>query len=173
MDRPMYAIRKERPDDEVAIATLTTDAFAEHPHSQQQEASIIGELRRRGELTLSLVACDGAVLVGHIAFSPVTLDDGTPHWYGLGPLAVAPVQQHRGIGSALVEAGLGYLRQAGAVGCVVLGDPGFYQRLGFFPSPRLVLADVPAQYFLVRPLQEDRLPPRTTRVHYSPVFYAL
>jgi len=169
----MYVIRHECPDDWAAIAALTTAAFAGHPHSDQQEAAIIARLRQRGELSLSLVATEGDGLVGHIAFSPVTLDDGTAGWQGLGPMAVLPALQRRGIGSALVQSGLGYLRQSNARGCVVLGDPAFYQRFGFCPCPQLVLANMPPDYFMALAFDRHAAPASVTPVRYSPAFYDL
>jgi predicted N-acetyltransferase YhbS len=67
--------------------------------------------------------------------------------YGLGPVSVLPECQGAGIGSALVRRALEHLRASGAVGCVVLGEPGYYSRFGFRPEPRLVLPGVPAEYF--------------------------
>jgi putative acetyltransferase len=108
-------VRKEQPGDAAAIAALTTAAFAEKDYSFGNEAEIIDRLRESGDLTISLVAVnmDDAV-IGHIAFSPVTISDGTQGWYGLGPMSVIPLNQRIGIGSMLVEAGLEELRRIGA-----------------------------------------------------------
>ena len=141
-------IRPERPNDIAAIASLTEAAFRDHPHSSHTESLITDALRRSGVLTLSLVAeLDGKV-VGHIAFSPVTISDGATDWYGLGPVAVVPVLQGQGIGSALVEHGLEALRTLGAHGCVLLGEPEFYTRFGFQHRAELILEGVPPEYFL-------------------------
>ena len=59
--------------------------------------------------------------VGHAAFSPVTIGDGSADWYGLGPVAVLPGMQGRGVGAALIREGLARLRALGAAGCVVMG----------------------------------------------------
>lgn len=141
-------IRPETAADAAAIATLTRAAFASHPFSQQTEAAIIAALRVDAALTVSLVAECGGQVVGHIAFSPVQVSDGTGGWFGLGPMAVAPPWQRQGIGSALLRRGLEALRARGARGCVVLGEPGFYGRFGFAPQPGLTLAGVPPEYFL-------------------------
>ena len=83
-----------------------------------------------GELTVSLVAeTDG--LVGHVAFSPVLIADGSAGWYGLAPVAVLPEWQRRGVGAALIRRGLAILGARGAAGCVVLGDPAYYGRFGY------------------------------------------
>ena len=96
-------------------------AFADHPHSEQTEGYINDALRRAGALTLSLVAHEDGRQVGHAAFSPVTIGDGSADWYGLGPVAVLPGMQGRGVGAALIREGLARLRALGAAGCVVMG----------------------------------------------------
>ncbi len=118
-------IRPERPADLEAISRVTEAAFRGHPYSQNTEQFIIEALRRSGALSISLVAVINAQIVGHVAFSRVTISDGSPDWYGLGPLAVAPEFQRRGIGQALVRAGLARLCELGARGCVLVGDPAF------------------------------------------------
>lgn len=74
-------------------------------------------LRAAEALTISLVAEVDNKLVGHIAFSPLTISDGTAHWYGLGPLAVLPAYQRQGIGKALMQQGLADLKANAAQGC--------------------------------------------------------
>ena len=144
---PRMHIRAEHPQDVAALHTLTRQAFAEAPHSSQTEAFILDALRAAGALSVSLVAEENGELVGHVALSPVQLDDGSPDWYGLGPISVAPGRQGQGIGSALMHAAIDALRARGAAGCVLLGDPGYYQRFGFRADPRLRLPGVPAEYF--------------------------
>lgn len=118
-------IRPERPGDEDPIGEVTREAFAFHPHSRQTEHFIVAALRRAGALSISLVAEQGDRVVGHVAFSPVRIGDGSPGWYGLGPVSVLPALQGQGIGRALIEHGLEELRRRGAGGCVLLGDPAF------------------------------------------------
>src|SRR5690349_3981176 len=127
-----WTIRDERPGDEAAIAALTAIAFRSVRHSDGSEAAIIERLRAAGDLALSLVAenLDQAI-IGHVAFSRVAISDGTPGWYGLGPISVIPLRQRAGIGGALATEGLARLREIGAAGCVVLGDPQYYGPLGF------------------------------------------
>lgn len=143
-------IRDEQPADIPAIRALVTGAFRDVSHSSQTEAAIVDGLRGGGVLALSLVAADGGALLGHVAFSPVTIGAQELGWFGLGPLAVRPDLQGRGIGQALVHAGLDRLKAIGAKGCVLLGAPGYYGRFGFAVDPQLWLADVPQEYFLVR-----------------------
>lgn len=78
----------------------------------------------------------------------MTLSDGTTGWYGLGPVSVLPVFQGQGIGSQLIREVLSRLREMGAGGCVVLGDPRYYERFGFKAVPGLVLPGVPPEYFM-------------------------
>lgn len=140
-------IRTERPADIATIARITEDAFRPMTFSSKTEHLIVDALRERGELTISLVAVDGDTVVGHVAISPVTISSDTPGWYGLGPISVRPDRQHEGIGSALMRAALDGLRDLGANGCVVLGDPAYYGRFGFTAHPGLELPNVPGEYF--------------------------
>ena len=160
-------IRPETNADHEAIRALTTAAFAGAPHASGTEAAIIHALRAAGALALSLVAEDGGV-VGHIAFSPVTIDGQDCGWFGLGPVSVAPDRQGQGIGGALIREGLARLAASGAQGCVLLGDPGYYTRFGFATDPDLVLPDVPPEYF--QRLVLAGTPARGT-VSFHPGFY--
>ena len=139
-------IRPERPEDAAAIHDLTARAFRDMPFSSQTEAAIVDALRDAGAMTLSLVAEDGGQIVGHVAFSPVTIDGEAGGWYGLGPVSVEPERQKAGIGKALIREGLEQLQKAGAHGCVLVGEPGYYQRFGFASDPALKYADVPGEY---------------------------
>ena len=145
------SIRNETPADIDAIETLTAAAFRDAAHTSHTEQFIVAALRRAGQLTVSLVAQDGegdgGEVVGHVAISPVTISDGSPRWYGLGPISVAPNRQGEGIGSRLMREALDALRHLGAAGCVVLGDPAYYGRFGFRAEPSLTLPGVPAEYF--------------------------
>jgi putative acetyltransferase len=133
----VWTIRRERDGDEAAIAQVITTAFAATEWSDGSEAGIVARLRDDLDLEASYVGVtpSGGV-IGHIAFSRVSL----PGWFGLGPLAVLPDWQRRGIGAALVEAGLEDLRRMDAEGCVVLGEPEYYSRFGFAHDPELTYA---------------------------------
>lgn len=153
----MPDIRDEGPGDTDAITELVTAAFREAEHSSGTEAAIVAALRNAGALTVSLVAVEAGdipnpeilapEILGHVAFSPVTIDGLSSGWFGLGPIAVHPRAQHRGIGAALIQAGLRRLQDRRAQGCVVLGDPAYYGRFGFVSDPALRYADVPPEYF--------------------------
>jgi putative acetyltransferase len=141
-------IRPESPSDAAAIEAVTAAAFLHAPHTSHTEQFIVAALRAAGALSVSLVAEAEGAVVGHVAVSPVTISDGTPDWYGLGPISVLPERQGDGIGSALMDAALTALRDLHAAGCVVLGDPAYYGRFGFKAEPGLVLPDVPPEYFM-------------------------
>ncbi len=143
-------ILPETPADRDAIFALTQAAFKDHPHSQQTEGYITNALREAGALTLSLVAWEDGRAVGHAAFSPVSIGDGSADWYGLGPVAVLPDLQGRGIGASLIRDGLERLKALGAAGCVVMGEPAYYARFGFAQMPALTYPGVPPEYFMAQ-----------------------
>lgn len=140
-------IRNEQPQDIEAINRLTEAAFRNEEYSSHTEHFIVNALRRTGQLSISLVAVEHDEILGHVAISPVSISSGVTGWYGLGPISVRPDRQGKGIGSALMKAALQQLRQQGAAGCVVLGDPAYYGRFGFKAHPGLELPDVPPEYF--------------------------
>lgn len=140
-------VRTETLKDHSHIRRLIDAAFAVVEHSSGQEATIVEKLRSHDQLTISLVAEDDGIIVGHVAFSPVDISDGSTDWYGVGPVAVLPAYQGRGIGRMLIERGLEDLRVIGGQGCVVLGDPAYYRRFGFECDPHLELPGVPQEYF--------------------------
>ena len=128
---PKIVIRKETPDDVCAITEVTIAAFKTLAISNQTEQFIIEALRAANALTVSLLAEMDGRTIGHIAFSPVTLSDGTPNWYGLGPISVLPEHQRRGIGKTLIEEGLSRLKDLNARGCCLVGHPEYYGKFGF------------------------------------------
>jgi predicted N-acetyltransferase YhbS len=141
-------ILDERQGDAEAIRAVTAAAFEGAPHSSGSEAAIVEGLRKAGALALSLVAVEeSGAIAGHAAFSAVSIAGEAGGWFGLGPVSVRPDVQRRGIGAALIRAGLERLREMGAEGCVVLGDPAYYSRLGFESDPALRYGEVPAEYF--------------------------
>jgi putative acetyltransferase len=140
-------IRNENNSDIEAITVVTVAAFLNAEHTSHTEQFIVSALRDSGALTISIVADKNNKVVGHVAVSPVSISDGSRNWYGLGPISVAPDFQNQGIGSLLMEAALDTLQKFNAAGCVLLGDPNYYSRFGFKPDSRLVLPDVPPEYF--------------------------
>jgi putative acetyltransferase len=142
-------IRSETNDDIRAIAEVTISAFQTLEISNHTEQFIIEALRAAQALTISLVAeVDGRV-VGHIAFSPVTMSDGTKDWYGLGPVSVHPDFQRKGIGKALIQEGLSRLKNLKAKGCCLVGHPQYYRQYGFKNVEGLVHEGVPQEVFFV------------------------
>ena len=139
-------IRDEQPSDEQAIHDLTVAAFEPMSYSDGSEARIIKGLRKDGDLVVSLVAVEGMEIVGHIAFSPITINDEGKGWYGLGPVSVWPHKQRHGIGSALINKGLSILKVKGAKGCALVGDPNYYERFSFRSDGSVSYREVPKQY---------------------------
>lgn len=145
---PTITVRSETEADIDAIRDVTIAAFQTLEISNHTEQFIVAALRAAGALTLSLVAEMDGRGVGHIAFSPVTISDGTSGWYGLGPLSVLPAHQRQGIGKALMHEGLSRLKALGARGCSLVGHPEYYRKFGFTNMPGLVLEGVPPDVFL-------------------------
>ena len=162
-------LRAERPGDENAIAAVIEAAFTGHPHSDGSEVGIVEHLRAAGALTVSLVVEDDGQIVGHVAFSPVTIDGEDKGWCGLGPVSVRPDRQKSGIGGRLIREGLEHLAKSGAKGCVLLGDPGYYRRFGFENHAGLRLEGVPAEYFMAKAFEG---PVPSGRVSYHEGFDA-
>ncbi|MBA4492253.1 N-acetyltransferase [Paracoccus sp. S1E-3] len=159
-------IRPETPADADAISALTTAAFAGAEHSDGTEAEIVARLRAADALLLSLVAMQAEQMLGHVAFSEVTIGGQDRGWVGLGPVSVLPARQAEGIGSALIRAGLSRL-QTTRRGCVVLGDPGYYRRFDFAVTPGITYPGVPPKYFMAL-TWEDPVP--QGEVAYHPAF---
>ena len=171
MDTPFdikrLRIRQERADDVDDIGRVTAEAFAPMPFGDGTEAGLIEALRAAGALAVSLVATVDDALVGHVAFSPVTISDRPSSWYQLSPLSVAPPMQRRGVGGALIASGLDRLRQLGAGGCVLLGNPDYYGRFGFVSDPALTYQGRPNRYFQRLMLNGS---PVAGDVRFHPVF---
>jgi putative acetyltransferase len=126
-------VRREELQDIAAIRFVNEQAFG-----GSGEADAIDRLRARGAATLSLVAVIDERVVGHLLFTPVTIESPDRSWPGLGlaPLAVLPDYQRRGIGSALMDAGLEECRRLGCERIIVLGHPDYYPRFGFERASR-------------------------------------
>lgn len=147
-------IRKETAGDIDAITQITIVAFNTLAISNHTEQFIIKALRSADALTVSLVAEIDGKIVGHVAFSPVRVSDGTKAWYGLGPVSVLPEFQRQGIGKALINKGLSLLKDMGGQGCALVGDPNYYNRLGFRNYPQLIHGGIPQEVFLALPFTE-------------------
>ena len=147
-------IRPETATDYAAIRNILIEAFANHPYSHQTEHLIVEALRAANALTVGLVAEAKGNVVGHIAFSPARISGADSSWFVLGPIAVTPSLQRQGIGRTLIREGLDAIRHLGAQGCVLVGDPAYYGRLGFRNNPALTVEGVPPEYFMCLPMTE-------------------
>ncbi|QJR80677.1 N-acetyltransferase [Alteromonas pelagimontana] len=144
----ILTIRPEQPEDISEIREIIKLAFKNAPFSNHKEHRIVDELREEGRLILSRVAEEDGKMIGHIAVSPVTISSGAKKWFGIGPVSVIPEWQSKGGGSKLIQSTVELLKETGAKGCVLLGDPAYYQRFGFRPIAGLYYPDVPATHFL-------------------------
>lgn len=145
--KPEITIRSETVADIDAITEVTIAAFKTMEISNHTEQFIVEALRAAHALTISLIAEVNGRVIGHIAFSPVTISDGTRNWYGLGPVSVLPEYQRQGVGKALIREGLSRLRDMNAQGCCLVGHPDYYRKFGFTNTPELVLEGVPPEVF--------------------------
>ncbi len=162
---PSAIIRNETGADTDAITEVTAAAFETLEISNHTEQFIIEALRAAGALTVSLVAEVDGRIVGHIAFSPVTISDGTLDWYALGPVSVLPAYHRQGIGTALIREGLARLKDLGAAGCCLVGHPDYYGRFGFENPSGFVLEGVPPEVFFA--LSFDGRTPHGTVVFHE------
>lgn len=144
---PTLNVRPERSTDYSQIEALTLLAFQDKPYASGTEQYLAEKLRAKQALTLSLVVEKSNVIVGHIAVSPVKINDKLDACFGIGPLAVLPEVQGLGYGTQLLLDALEYLKSIDAKCCVLVGDPNFYSRVGFTVEKQLFYRDAPAEYF--------------------------
>jgi len=144
----MIEIRNEEPQDREAVYRLNLAAFDNGP-----EAALVDRLRASCKEYLAFVALEDGMVVGHIVFTPVTVDGSGTAGMGLAPMAVSASHQGKGIGSQLVRFGLEYLLRAGCPFVIVLGHPEYYPRFGFELASRYRLLcqweGVPDEAFMV------------------------
>lgn len=162
------SIRAEEPRDREEVRRVNTLAFG-----QPDEADIVSRLAAANAVILSLVAEVSGQVVGHILFSPVTIESPAGAWraVGLAPMAVAPDHQRAGIGGRLVRRGLDELRARGHDAVVVLGHPVYYPRFGFVRASRFGLRcefDCPDDAFMALELRPGALGERGGVVRYRP-----
>lgn len=166
-------IRDETEGDAAAIRGVLQRAF-ESP----LEASIVDALRLACPDRISLVAEHESEVAGHILFTPVEIGAaaGVVRGYGLAPMAVRPEQQRRGLGSALVRAGLARVQAAGAPFVLVIGHPAYYPRFGFVPASRHGVRcqwpDIPDEAVMLLVLDAGRAMPLAGEARYRREFDA-
>ena len=166
----MVIIRRETPEDIDSIRYVNEQAF-----EQKEEAEIVDKLRNRSVVTLSLVAVQRDQIVGHILFSPVTIESDRESFeaIALAPMAVLPAYQRTGIGSQLVRVGLEECRRLSHEIVVVLGHPDYYPRFGFVPAkPKGINCEfeAPQEAWLILELREGALAGRRGTVKFQPEF---
>jgi putative acetyltransferase len=169
----LITFRHETPADREAIFNVEAAAFGRH-----DEAHLVDTLRDAGNLLLSMVADVDGELVGHVAFSPIALDPANPpvSAVALGPIAVAPTHQGRGVGATLIRHALEELRAAGAEVVILLGEPAYYARFGFVPASTMGVLrpedppDHVSRYLQLVELAPGALAGVRRRASYAPEF---
>lgn len=168
----MFEIRQESDGDIAAVRDVNEATF-----ETSAEANLVDSLREQARPLISLVAEEEGKIVGHILFSPVTLEGHSAlYLMGLAPMAVPPEHQRQGVGSALVRIGLERCRNSGVAAVVVLGHPEFYSRFGFSPSRQFGIQceyDVPADAFMALELRTGVLAERGGVIKYHAAFNEL
>lgn len=150
-------LRTETSNDINAINNVIVSAFSNSSHGLQNEDKLVAQLRADNALALSVVAEVNDQIVGHIAFSKITMtDQNLENWYILAPLSVAPEFQKQSLGKQLLKSGLAGIKKKGAKGCLCVGDIGYYGRFGFSSNHGLVLEGIPKEYILVQNFTDDQ-----------------
>jgi putative acetyltransferase len=166
---PRMRIRTAVPEDAAGIRAVNVSAFG-----TTAEADLVEALCERAAPIISLVADADGVIVGHILFTPMTLDaDRELKVMGLAPMAVATGRQRQGIGGALVRAGLDECWHLGAAAVAVLGHAEYYPRFGFAPASKLGLMsqyDVPDDVFMIVEGRPGALAGKHGLLSYHPAF---
>jgi putative acetyltransferase len=166
----MVTVRYESDEDVQAIYQVNLAAFA-----RTAEADLVQALRKTAEPFFSFVAEYDHEVVGHVAFSPVTIG-GVHRGLGLAPMAVKPFIQRRGVGAALINASLQSLREKQCAWVVVLGHPSYYPRFGFRPAHEHGIAceyRMLPEAFMALELVPNALEKITGVVRYHPAFASL
>lgn len=163
-------IRSEEENDIPFISNLLKQAFFNQPYSNNDEYLLVEKLRKEQALTLSYVAIIDHEIVGYIAFSPITIDGEKSNLLGLAPIAILPEYQRKGIGSTLINITLTQIKKQGFDGCVLVGFPDFYQKLGFISAYPLVYLGADKQYFMKLLFKNDIV--LSGEVEFHPAFYS-
>lgn len=163
-------VRAETPADVPGVRRVNELAFG-----RPAEADLVDAVREAASPIISLVASVDDQVVGHVLFSPITIEGEQESFeaLGLAPVAVLPDYQNRGIGAALIRSGLAECRRLGHDVVIVLGHPSYYPRFGFVTASTIGLRcefEVPDEAFMVAELTPGALRGRRGVVHYPPEF---
>lgn len=161
-------IRMARPEDDLAIHEVHKAAFP-----TEDEADLVDRLRADGDALVSVVAVLEGAIVGHVLFSPMGIAGGVGEIraVALAPVGVHPDRQRRGLGSAMIEAGLRLCAGRGERIVLVLGDPAYYRRFGFTPEAAAAIESPwPGPHFMAKALTPGALDGVAGRVRYARAF---
>lgn len=126
-------IRAATAADESSISLIYKAAFPEEEADSVVRLALELLLQPSSAKTTSLIAESADDVVGHVAFSPVTISEEPQRAACiLAPLAVRPEFQRQGIARTLVENGMNQLQCDGVQIVFVYGDPALYGRFGFY-----------------------------------------
>jgi len=168
----VIVVRLEHPDDRAGVRAVHLAAFA-----TAMEADLVDALRAEDAGYVGFVACEGEAILGHVAFTPVTVAGAPAAAMALAPLAVLPARQGEGIGSTLTRAGLEHLRATGCALVVLVGHAAYYPRFGFVPASRFGLVcpwpDVPDDVWLAAVLDQVGVPEGGGAVGFARAFAAV
>ena len=158
-------VRPEEPEDRGPALEVERSAFG-----SDEEPAIV-EALRDGAGSFALVAEVAGEVVGHVQFSRAWV--GETEALALGPMAVRPDRQGKGIGAALVRGGLEVAAERGETTVIVVGDAGYYERFGFRPASSfgvpVPFPEVPEDDFMLAHLGGEGSAP-TGAVRYHPAF---
>ncbi|MBN1163805.1 MAG: N-acetyltransferase [Candidatus Krumholzibacteriota bacterium] len=168
----MLKIRHEKSEEREIVAQINRQAFGD-----ETESTLVASIRESEHFIpqLSLVAERDGRVVGHILFSPISIQqsDVTHPALALAPMAVLPDFQRRGIGAALIRRGLEECKRLKQQVVVLIGHPEYYPRFGFKPAREYGLSldfDVPGEAFMVLELEKGALKKIGGVVKYPPAF---
>ncbi len=161
-------IRREESADIPKIRRVNKEAF-----ETQMEADLVDALREDGAVVISLVAIDKSEIIGHILFTKVSLEGFDIPIIGIGPMAVLPEHQGKGVGTQLMKVGLEECELKNYEAVVVLGYQDYYTRFGFSPSIEYGIKseyDVPPEVFMVKELKKGVLVGKSSTIKYHSLF---
>ncbi len=168
-------VRGEKAADYAVITEINNLAFG-----REDEAKLIEDIRKTKnyEFGFSLVAVKEEVILGHALFSKAFVVHKGRRFkcLALGPIAVLPDHQRKGIGKALIAEGFERAKEVGFGAVVVLGDPAYYEQFGFKPSTaykvRCSFSKNP-EHFMVKEISRNALRGIIGTVQYAREYLVL